>query len=53
MLFGALIVYGELKRAGRRWREAKRTWSWWNFGACITKLPRHHAPDMVAAFVRG
>jgi len=26
MLFGALIVYGELQRAGRRWREAKRTW---------------------------
>jgi hypothetical protein len=58
MFFGALIVYGELKRARRRWREATRTWH--EIEAVVVelrgdhdKLPRHNAPDMVAAIREG
>jgi hypothetical protein len=58
MFFGALIVYGELKRARRRWREATRTWHEIEAVAVElrgdhTNLPRHNAPDMVAAIREG
>jgi hypothetical protein len=54
MLVGALIVLTEFKRARRRWREAMRTWHEIEAVAVElrgdhSKLPRHNAPDMVAA----
>jgi hypothetical protein len=58
MLIGALIAQDELKRARRRWREATRTWH--EIEAVAEelrgehdKLPRHSAPDMVAAIREG
>jgi hypothetical protein len=58
VLIGALVVLGELKRARRRWREATRTWH--EIEAVAeelrgehNKLPRHNAPDMVAAIREG
>jgi uncharacterized membrane-anchored protein YhcB (DUF1043 family) len=58
VLVGALIVLDELKRARRRWREAMRTWH--EIEAVATELrgehselPRHNAPDMVAAIREG
>jgi hypothetical protein len=58
VLVGALIVQGELKRARRRWREATRTWHEIEAVAVElrgehNKLPRHNAPDMVAAIREG
>jgi hypothetical protein len=55
---GALIVHGEFKRARRRWREATRTWHEIEAVAVELrgendKLPRHNAPDMVAAIREG
>ena len=57
MVVGVLIVQGEFKRA-RRWREATRTWHEIEtvaveFGDEFNKLPRHNAPDMVAAIREG
>jgi hypothetical protein len=54
MIVGALIVLDEMKRARRRWREATRTWHEIEAVAVElrgehTELPRHNAPDMVAA----
>jgi hypothetical protein len=58
MLVGTLVVLDELKRARRRWREATRTWH--EIEAVAeelrgehNKLPRHNAPDMVAAIREG
>ena len=58
VLVGALVVLGELKRARHRRREAMRTWH--EIEAVATelrgehsKLPRHNAPDMVAAIREG
>jgi hypothetical protein len=58
MLVGVLIVLDELKRARRRWREATRTWREIEAVAVElrgedNKLPRHNAPDMVAAIREG
>ena len=58
MLIGVLIVQGEFKRARRRWREATRTWHEIEAVAVELrgepdKLPRHNAPDMVAAIREG
>ena len=58
MLVGVLIVLDELKRARRRWREATRTWHEIEAVAVElrgehTELPRHNAPDMVAAIREG
>jgi hypothetical protein len=58
MFFGALIVYDELKRARRRWREGTRTWHEIEAVALElrgehNKLPRHNASDMVAAIREG
>jgi hypothetical protein len=58
VLVGALVVLGELKRARRRWREATRTWHEIEAVAVELrgqhdKLPRHNAPDMVAAIREG
>jgi len=49
---------GEAKRARRRWREAMRTWQEIESVAVEiqgehNKLPRHNAPDMVAAIREG
>ena len=58
MIVGALIVLDEMKRSRRRWREATRTWHeieaiavelWGEH----TEVPRHNAPDMVAAIREG
>ena len=58
MLVGTLVVLDELRRARRRWREATRTWH--EIEAVAeelrgehNKLPRHNAPDMVAAICEG
>jgi hypothetical protein len=58
MLVGTLLVLSEFKRARRRWREAMRTWH--EIEAVEVelrgehnKLPRHNAPDMVAAIREG
>ena len=58
VLVGALVVLDELKRARRRWREATRTWH--EIEAVAeelrgehSELPRHNAPDMVAAIREG
>ena len=58
MLVGVLIALDEVKRARRRWREATRTWH--EIEAVAeelrgehNKLPRHNAPDMVAAIREG
>jgi hypothetical protein len=52
-LVGVLIVLDEVNRARRRWREATRTWHKIQAFAVELqsddKLPRHNAPDMVAA----
>jgi hypothetical protein len=58
VLVGALIVLSELKRARRRWREATRTWHEIEAVAVELRgedkeLPRHSAPDMVAAIREG
>ena len=58
VLVGALIVHGEFRRARRRWREATRTWHEIEAVAVElrgedNKLPRHNAPDMVAAIFEG
>jgi hypothetical protein len=58
MLAGVLIAHGEFKRARRRWREATRTWHEIEAVAVElrgedNKLPRHNAPDMVAAIFEG
>jgi hypothetical protein len=58
MLIGVRIVQGEFKRARRRWREATRTWHEIEAVAVELrgehdKLPRHNAPDMVAAIREG
>jgi hypothetical protein len=58
MIVGALIVLDEMKRARRRWREATRTWHEIEAVAVElrsehTELPRHNAPDMVAAIREG
>jgi hypothetical protein len=58
MLVGVLIVLGEVNRARRRWREATRTWHEIEALAVElqgedNKLPRHNAPDMVAAIREG
>ena len=58
MLVGALIVHTEFKRARRRWREAMRTWHEIEAVAVElrgehSELPRHNAPDMVAAIREG
>jgi hypothetical protein len=58
MLAGVLIAHGEFKRALRRWREATRTWHKIEAVAVElrgedNKLPRHNAPDMVAAIFEG
>jgi hypothetical protein len=58
MLVGVMIVLRELKRARRRWREATRTWHEIEAVAVELReedkeLPRHNAPDMVAAIREG
>ena len=58
MLVGTLVVLDELNRARRRWREATRTWHEIEAVAVElrgedNKLPRHNAPDMVAAIREG
>jgi hypothetical protein len=58
MIVGSLIVLGEMRRARRRWREATRTWHEIEAVAVElrgehTELPRHNAPDMVAAIREG
>jgi hypothetical protein len=58
MLVGVLTVQGELNRARRRWREATKTWHEIEAVAVELrgehdKLPRHNAPDMVAAIREG
>jgi hypothetical protein len=58
MLVGVLTVQGEFKRARRRWREATQTWHEIEAVAVELrgehdKLPRHNAPDMVAAIREG
>ena len=58
ILIGVLIVHGEFRRARRRWREATRTWHEIEAVAVElrgehNKLPRHNAPDMVAAIRDG
>ena len=57
-LVGVLIVLDEVNRARRRWREATRTWHEIEALAVELqgehdKLPRHNAPDMVAAIREG
>ena len=58
VLVGALVVLDELKRARRRWREATRTWHEIEAVAVelrdeFKELPRHNAPDLVAAIRDG
>ena len=58
MLAGVLIAHGEFKRARRRWREATQTWQEIEpvaaeFREEHKELPRHKAPDMVAAIREG
>jgi len=58
MCVGVLIVLGEAKRARRRWRQATRTWHAIETVAVELRdeykdLPRHNAPDMVAAIREG
>jgi hypothetical protein len=58
LIVGALIVQDEMRRARRRWREATRTWHEIEAVAVElrgehTELPRHNAPDMVAAIREG
>jgi uncharacterized membrane-anchored protein YhcB (DUF1043 family) len=58
VLVGALIVYGEFKRARRRWREATQTWQEIEpvaaeFREEHKELPRHDAPNTVAAIRDG
>ena len=58
MFVGVLVVHSEANRARRRWREATRTWH--EIEAVAEELqsehielPRHNAPDMVAAIREG
>ena len=58
MFVGVLVVQSEARRARRRWREATRTWH--EIEAVAEELrdehkelPRHNAPDMVAAIREG
>jgi len=58
MLVGVLVAQSEARRARRRWREAIRTWH--EIEAVAVELrdehknvPRHNAPDMVAAIREG
>ena len=58
MIVGVLLVQSEAKGARRRWREAMRTWH--EIEAVAEELqsehielPRHNAPDMVAAIREG
>jgi len=58
MFVGVLVVQSEVKRARRRWREATRTWHDIEIVAAeLTheqkELPRHNAPDLVAAIREG
>jgi hypothetical protein len=58
MLVGMLIVSDEVNCARRRWREATRTWHEIEAVAVELRgehneLPRHNAPDMVAAIREG
>jgi len=61
MFVGVLIVQSEAKRARRRWREVTRTWHEIEAVAVELRdeydeykhLPRHNAPDMVAAIREG
>jgi hypothetical protein len=57
MFVGVLVVQSEAKRASRRWREATRTWHEIEAVAVELRgdneLPRHNAPDMVAAIREG
>jgi hypothetical protein len=58
VLVGALVVLDDLRRARRRWREATRTWHEIEAVAGELRgehnqLPRHNAPDMVAAIREG
>ena len=58
MFVGVLVVQSEAKRARRRWREATRTWHEIEAVAEelrdeYKQLPRHNAPDMVAAIREG
>ena len=58
MLVGVLVAQSEARPARRRWREAIRTWH--EIEAVAVELrdehknvPRHNAPDMVAAIREG
>jgi hypothetical protein len=58
MFVGVLVVLSEAQRARRRWREATRTW--YEIETVAEELqsehkelPRHTAPDMVAAIREG
>ena len=58
MFVGVLVVQSEAKRARRRWREASRTWHEIEavaeeFRDEYKALPRHNAPNMVAAIREG
>jgi hypothetical protein len=58
MLVGVMIVLGEVKRARRRWREVTRAWHEIEavaveLGDEVKELPRHNAPDLVAAIRDG
>jgi hypothetical protein len=54
MFVGVFVVHSEANRARRRWREATRKWHEIEAVAVEPRdehkdLPRHNAPDMVAA----
>ena len=58
MFVGVLVVQVELKSACRRWREATRRWHGIEAVEVelrdeYKELPRHNAPDMVAAIRKG